>query len=116
MDEAARVDQELLAAVRPTLSATNGRFFCLSTPSGRRGFYWEFWEHGEGWHRIEVKGSDCPRISKAFLEEELATLGPFVFQQEYECAFLDPQTSVFSSDLIQAAMVDDFEPFLHISA
>jgi hypothetical protein len=40
MDEGARVPQELLAAVKPTLAATNGRFFCLSTPAGRRGFFW----------------------------------------------------------------------------
>ena len=34
------------------------------------------------------------------------------FQQEYECAFLDSETSVFSTDLIQQALVDDFQPFL----
>jgi tRNA(Met) C34 N-acetyltransferase TmcA len=37
MDEAARVPDELLAAVRPMLATTSGRFFALSTPAGKRG-------------------------------------------------------------------------------
>lgn len=46
IDEAARVPEELLAAVRPTLAATNGRFLALSTPAGKRGWFYEAWTHG----------------------------------------------------------------------
>ncbi len=35
-----------------------------------------------------------------------------MFAQEYECQFLDDSTSVFNSELIQAALTDDFAPFL----
>ena len=112
MDEAARVPDELLAAVRPMLATTSGRFFALSTPAGKRGWFYEQWSRGEGWERIEVKGAECPRISPAFLEEEKSALGPMQYAQEYECQFLDPETSVFATDLIQQALTDDFEPFL----
>jgi hypothetical protein len=50
--------RQLLAAVRPMLATTNGRFFALSTPAGKRGFFYEAWARGEGWERISVKGAD----------------------------------------------------------
>ncbi len=116
MDEASRVPDELLASVRPMLATTNGRFIALSTPAGKRGWFHEFWVNGDGWERISVKGVDCPRISADFLEEERQALGPMRFSQEYECEFIDSETSVFNSDLIQKAMTDDFETFFGIAA
>jgi hypothetical protein len=58
---------------------------------------------------------DFPRIAPAFLQEELATLGPLLYEQEYCCAFHDAETSVFSSELIEQALVDDFEPFIPLA-
>ena len=111
MDEASRVPDELLASVRPMLATTNGRFIGLSTPAGKRGWFYESWAHGEGWERTSVKGADCPRITKEFLEEERQALGPMRFSQEYECEFIDSETSVFNSDLIAQALTNDFSQF-----
>ena len=83
---------------------------CPFTPAGKRGFFYEAWTNGEGWDRVSVKGADCPRITKEFLEEERQALGPMRFAQEYECEFIDAETSVFNSDLIQRALTDGFEP------
>lgn len=116
MDEASRVPDELLASVRPMLATTNGRFFAMTTPAGKRGWFYEAWQHGDGWERIEVKGRDCPRIPKEFLDEELKDLGPMRFAQEYECEFIDSETNVFATDLIEAALVDDFTPFFALSS
>jgi len=110
IDEAARVDDELLAAVRPML-ATNGRLIALSTPAGRRGFFFEAWTNGEGWHRVRVAADQCPRISKEFLADELKALGPTRFSEEYDLTFLDDQSSAFSSAIIAAAFTTDFPPF-----
>ncbi len=41
VDEASRVGDDLFAAVRPMLATTNGRFIALSTPAGRRGWFFE---------------------------------------------------------------------------
>jgi Terminase large subunit, T4likevirus-type, N-terminal len=112
MDEAARVDDELLAAVRPMLATTGGRFVALTTPKGKRGWFYESWMHGEGWERVSVKASECPRISEDFLAQEREALGPLLYSQEYECAFIDPENSVFDTDLIQGALTDDFQLFL----
>jgi hypothetical protein len=89
----------------------HGRFIALSTPAGRRGFFFEQWQNGgDSWERVTVKGSECPRISAQFLAEELQALGPMKFDQEYNCEFTDAETSVFNSDLIQKALVNDFQP------
>lgn len=111
MDEAARVPDELLASVRPMLATTSGRFIALSTPAGRRGWFYEAWERGEGWERVTVKGADCARISPEFLAEELQALGPMRFAEEYCCEFIDQNTSAFSTALIEQALRDDFSPF-----
>lgn len=88
LDEAARVPDELYRAVRPMLAVANGRLICLSTPYGKRGFFYQAWAHGGAdWTRIEVPAQQIPRISPAFLEEERRALGTVWFRQEYECAF-----------------------------
>jgi hypothetical protein len=116
VDEAARCSDELIGAVRPMLAAApdGGRFICLSTPAGKRGFFYEQWVHGVSWEKIEVKATDCARIKPEFLAEELAQLGPMVFGSEYLCEFHDAVTSVFSSSLIEQALTDDFQPFITV--
>lgn len=110
VDEAARVEDVLIAAVRPMLATTNGRFIALSTPAGKRGFFFEQWHNGEGWERIAVTADQCPRISKEFLASERADLGPFQFDQEYFGIFHDSETSAFNSELIANAFTDDVRP------
>jgi hypothetical protein len=113
VDEASRVDDLLVSAVMPMLATVeHGRFVALSTPAGRRGFFFEQWtQGGDGWERISVPASQCPRISPAFLEEQRRTLGPLLYSQEYECSFVDSGSSAFSSTLIAQALSLDFEPF-----
>jgi hypothetical protein len=114
-DEASRVDDEVYGAIRPMLAVGRGKLVLMSTPAGKRGHFCEAWHGvGDGWERIKLLASECPRISLEFLEEEQRTLGPFVYQQEYECAFLDTTTSAFSTALIEAAFTNDFQPFLAI--
>ena len=112
MDEAARCEDELLAAVMPMLATTQGRFIALSTPKGRRGWFYETWTNGgDAWERISVPATECPQISPEFLEEQRRLLGTTVFEQEYLCQFHDDQSSAFDSDLIRRALTDDFDSF-----
>src|SRR5205085_188629 len=46
VDEAARVPDDIVQAVSPMLAVSNGRMFCLSTPYGKRGFFWDAWSKG----------------------------------------------------------------------
>lgn len=88
IDEAARVPDTLYRAVRPMLAVSDGRLICLSTPYGKRGFFYHAWaKEGDDWQRIEVPAARVPRISAEFLEEERRALGESWFRQEYCCSF-----------------------------
>jgi hypothetical protein len=88
IDEAARVPTDLYRAVRPMLAVSGGRLVILSTPFGRRGFFYRAWkDQATDWLRFEVHAEQNPRISQAFLDEELRTLGLSWFNQEYTCSF-----------------------------
>src|SRR5215218_4657621 len=110
LDEAARVEDELYFAVRPMLAVSGGALMMLSTPYGKRGVFYEEWTGGHGWERYEVPVSQCPRISEGFLEEERASLPPFIFRQEYECSFEETEDQVFTTDLIDRAVTDEVQP------
>jgi hypothetical protein len=88
IDEAARVSDEMYRAVRPMLAVSQGRLLCLSTPFGRRGFFWHEWRDPRAdWHRVQISWRDCPRITPGFIEAERHSLGDSWVRQEYECSF-----------------------------
>ena len=113
IDEAARVENDLIQAVRPTLAVTEGggTIMALSTPNGAQGWFYEAWMHGgDVWHRVRVPAEACPRISKEFLEEELKQLGPSRFSEEYSLAFVDPESSVWNAAIIDSAFSSELRP------
>lgn len=109
-DEASRVDDSLHAAVRPMLAASGGRLVLSSTPHGARGHFWEAWTEGDGWERVRVDASECPRISEAFLAEERHAMGEWLFRQEYLCEFVDPDTQLYATADVLAALDPDLAP------
>jgi len=107
VDECARVDDSMMAAVRPMLSVSDGRLVLMSTPFGKRGAFWDAWsDESDTWEKYSALASANPRISKAFLEEERKALGPFLFSQEWECQFLEPESAMFSDELIKNGLED----------
>ena len=63
VDEASRVSDELYMAVRPMLAVSDGELWLMSTPFGKRGFFWEAWERGgPEWQRIRGQR----RIARVF--------------------------------------------------
>lgn len=110
VDEAARVPDDLYFAIRPMLAVSGGRLICLSTPFGKRRFFFEEWTQGAGWERITITGADCPRIPPAFLEEERAHLGEWWFRQEYLCEFVETEDQVFGHDLVAQALTPEVTP------
>jgi hypothetical protein len=99
------------AAIDPMLAVSEGRLIEMSSPNGRRGDFYENWQHGEGAERIKIVGRQCPRIAAEFLDHQRRKLGPLLFAQEYEGEFIDALSSAFSSELIERALVDDFARF-----
>ncbi len=108
IDEAARVPDAMYKALRPMLAVRNGDLWMMSTPYGRRGFFYETWARGdERWEKYSVAGTECERISRAFLDEERAVLGSVWFSQEYLCEFVDNGSGWFGRDLVEGALGDE---------
>ena len=109
-DEASHVADPLYYATRPMLAPSGGAIVAMSTPFGRRGWWFEAWEDGVGWERVQIPATDCPRISPAFLADERASLGPWWYAQEYECEFMENEDNVFDYATIANAITDDIQP------
>jgi hypothetical protein len=111
IDEASRVDDALYFAVRPMLAVSRGRLVLLSTPFGRRGFFFDAWEGRDGgpWDRYRVTARECPRIAPEFLASERVALGERWFNQEYLCTFEEAVDAVFSAADVHAAVRSDVE-------
>jgi hypothetical protein len=116
IDEASRVPDDLMASIRPILATSNGRLIALTTPAGKRGWFYKAWVEGDGWERITVTARDIPRITPDFLADERRELGDLMYSQEYLCEFVDQDTQVFPSDVIDAAFRDDVEPLWTLTA
>lgn len=111
IDEAARVEDELLAAVRPMLATSKGRLIALTTPAGKRGWFFESWTTGgDDWHRVRVPASNCPRITPEFLAEELRELGAMRFSEEYGLEFRDSLEAAFPETIIRNAFSTEVQP------
>jgi hypothetical protein len=108
VDECARVEDNLLAAIRPMMATkSDAALIFLSTPAGRRGIFFEAWHSGgDEWHRVMVRAEDCPRISAEFLAEERRQLGPTQYAAEYLLEFCDTSDAMFLSATIDAAFED----------
>ena len=97
IDEASRVEDVMYRALRPMLAVGNGDLWLMSTPNGKRGFFYECWAHerrmiGSG---LSVPATECARISAEFLEAERRAVGPMWFAQEFMGEFVDNGTETF---------------------
>jgi len=110
LDEAARIDDSLIAALRPMMATVDGSLIALSTPFGKRGWYFEAWVGDASWHRVRVPATECPRLSATFLQEELRELGPLAYSEEYELAFNEPDEAMFNTALIDRAFTSEVRP------
>src|SRR6516165_896861 len=96
IDEASRAPDELYYAMRPMLAVSDGALWLMSTPWGKRGFFYEEWTNGgPEWERVRAAATQYPRIPSEFLEGERASLGERTFRQEYLCEFEDSVAGVF---------------------
>lgn len=107
IDEAARVLDEFYLSVRPMLAVSGGELVALTTPWGKRGWFYDAWTSSEDWQRIKVTAHNCPRISPEFLAEERRTMPAAWFESEYLCQFSDTVDSVFRTEDIEAARRGD---------
>jgi hypothetical protein len=104
VDEAAQVSDTLYRTVRPMLAVGDGALWLMSTPFGKRGFFYEEWIGDTNWDRVTVRATDCPRIPPEFLAEERRGLKALWYRQEYLCEFMDNEEAAIRRDWIDAAL------------
>jgi hypothetical protein len=111
VDEAAAVPDMDYHGILPALIATQGEQVLLSTPRGKRGFFHEIWQGGSSnnvttsdWQRVMVRSDETPRITTEQLEVFRQSMPEAFYRQEFECAWLDTEGSLFSYDDIEAAL------------
>ncbi|MDX2152221.1 MAG: terminase family protein [Bryobacteraceae bacterium] len=111
-DEAARVSDEIFEVLNPVLAVSGGALWCMSTPKGKRGFFYTIWKRGAGdeWVRIAVPATECARIPAAFLERQKRDLPDRKFRQEYMCEFLEPEGAVFTEAMLANLFTDAVKP------
>jgi hypothetical protein len=115
VDEAARVPDGLYQTVRPMLAVSGGTLVLLSTPWGKRGFFWHEWTNGgPGWHRSKVRATECPRIARAFLEEERRAVPEAVYASEYDVEFVDRTDQLIGTELALASLSDAVMPLFPV--
>jgi hypothetical protein len=105
VDEAAFVPDTLYETITPMLAATNGRLILVSTPFGKKGYFYRAWLD-DGFSHHEFSVNDCPHISKEFLDEERNRMSELAFRQEYLAEFVEHENCVFPYSLVMGAVVD----------
>jgi len=110
IDEASRVEDAMYRALRPMLAVGDGDLWLMSTPFRKRGFFYSNWVNGgPNWHRVRVTALECPRIKRAFLEEDREQQKGD-FEMEYMCEFMEDGLGVFSRDLVEKALDSRVKP------
>jgi hypothetical protein len=104
VDEAAAVPDMDYHGILPALIATRGEQVLLSTPRGRRGFFYELWHSDDEWQRMMVRSDEVGRIREEDLEVFRHTMPEQFFRQEFFCEWLDTEGALFSTDDIEAAL------------
>ncbi|KKK83291.1 hypothetical protein LCGC14_2794860, partial [marine sediment metagenome] len=100
LDEAAFIPNRAWEAIEPVISVTKGRTILLSTPQGKRGFFYKA-SINPNYNKEQVSARDCPRHTKKYLDQKQAELSPIAFATEYLGEFLDDYNRKFSDDWIK---------------
>lgn len=110
LDEASRIDDDVFASVLPMVGS-DGQIVALSTPWGRRGWFYQLHEDPvNGWERHKVTVFESAQYSEERIAEVRASLGSFTFSSDYLCEFGDTDSQLFSTESVRAAFVPGIQP------
>lgn len=118
-DEAAFMPEEVWPAVTPTLLTTGGELILISTPHGKKGYFYDCYndiEHFKVWHINSVENIHNRPISESWtihhrekaierLESEKLRMSDREFKQEYEGMFINELMQFFPDETIRKSMV-----------
>jgi len=103
IDEASIVSDSVMTSLLPMLLVSGGRMIALSTPKGKRGWFYDKWiSEDTDWLRLNARAIDSPRIDKSRLAGQKRDLGERLYSQEFENEFIEAEGQLFSDETIAA--------------
>ena len=104
IDEAAFVNERVWSAITPIISVSHGKMILLSTPHGRKGYYYNCFSDKD-YTSFHVSALDCPRHTKEFLDKAEARMTKVEFATEYLGEFIDELREYFTDEWIEKVCV-----------
>jgi hypothetical protein len=114
LDEAAHFklidDRVIYDALEPNIANTEGDFVCISTPNGRRGFFYDLWLEGNEYYKLvqPYTVSYGLLLSESYVKTKKNDLR-IDFEQEFNCQFTTSQNAAFPSGLFARETLEDYE-------
>ncbi len=103
VDEAAFVEDAVFTAITPALAITRGNIILLSTPFGKKGYFFRAFSDPT-FTSFHISSEDCPRRDEDFLTFEKERMTVLQYAQEYLGEFVDELRQFFSTELIRSCM------------
>lgn len=113
-DEAAYIKEAVWDAVTPMMATTKGEQWLLSTPYGKKGYFYDCF-NDPSFSSFHISSEDCPRVDKDYLALEKQRKTKLGYAQEYLGQFVDELRQFFPSELIEKTCIlqrerDSFSP------
>jgi len=109
-DEAQLLEASFFQALEPMGAvAKNPKLVILGTATSRATKFYQYYASGT-FKVFERRSDQCPRISKEFLADKLASLGPLLYGAEFENKWIDDASQIIADDLLDAAVNDSYVP------
>lgn len=114
LDEAAHFklvdDRVIYDALEPNIANTEGDFICISTPNGRRGFFYDLWIEDNEYYKLAqpYTVSYGLLLSESYIKSKKNDLR-IDFEQEFNCQFTTSQNAAFPSGLFAKETLEDYE-------
>lgn len=114
LDEAAHFklvdDRVIYDALEPNIANTEGDFICISTPNGRRGFFYDLWCEDNEYYKLAQPYtiSYGLLLSESYIKSKKCDLR-IDFEQEFNCQFTTTQNAAFPSGLFARETLENYE-------
>jgi tRNA(Met) C34 N-acetyltransferase TmcA len=109
VDEAARVDQKVLAAILPSLARTNGSIWLLSTPACQTGVFYDIWhaDNEDKWYKVKATIEDTRYATPEFIADVQSLMPEREFRQDFYCEFHALQGALFTREMVDKLFTYD---------